>query len=88
MLDLVYYINIPILFLVIRYFGKIIKQKEKLIADSRDNMNSFVFGMLQGIREIRALGGVNNVLNEFSAIHKEYVDKLYYKHQFTTFVLF
>lgn len=83
MLALVYYINIPILFLVIRYFGKIIKQKEKLIADSRDNMNSFVFGMLQGIREIRALGGVNNVLNEFFAIHKEYVDKLYYKGKVT-----
>ena len=79
MLALIHYINIPMLYIVFGLFGKLIKKKEKIMVTSRDEMNNFVFGMLQGIREIKTLGANKNVLKRFYSIHGNYVEKQYKK---------
>ena len=79
LLAVVHYVNVPVLIIVYKLFGRIIKDKEKVLAENRDNMNSFIIEMLQGIREIRTMGGGINVLNKFWAIHRDYADKQYEK---------
>lgn len=73
------YVNIPILFIIFRKFGKIIKRKEKDTIQKRDTLYTFLVEMLQGIREIKPLGGTANVLDRLFYIHKDYVKKEYEK---------
>lgn len=79
LLAMIHCINVPVLYFSCRMFGKIIKDRERAMAGNRDQMNNFLFGMLQGIREIRALGGMAGILKEFLEIHRDYVNKQYHR---------
>ncbi|HHD2745151.1 TPA: ABC transporter ATP-binding protein, partial [Clostridium perfringens] len=73
-LSLIVLVSFPVYWLVFFKFGKIIKEKLKILRKINDNYLNNVEQTLVGIREIRSMGAKNYAYNIFCTLSKKFKD--------------
>lgn len=72
-LALFHFFTIPILTVISFKYSKIVKKSEKDLIQKRDKHYNFLFGLIQGMKEIKSLGMVKNAKCIFESNHESVV---------------
>lgn len=73
-LALFHFFTIPLLVGISFKYSKIVKESEEDLIQKRDKHYNFLFGLIQGIKEIKSLGMVNNAKRIFESNHENVVE--------------
>lgn len=68
-----HFFTVPVLVVISSKCSKVMKKSEKDLIQKRDNHYNFLFGLIQGIKEIKSLGMVNNAKCIFESNHESVV---------------
>ena len=68
-----HFISIPFLMIISGRYSKAAKKAENSLIEDRDKHFSFLFGVMQGTREVRSLGMIKNVRKVFENNHDDFV---------------
>lgn len=68
-----HFISIPFLMIISGGYSKAAKKAESSLIQERDKHFSFLFGLMQGVREVKSLGMTKNVRKVFEKNHDAFV---------------
>lgn len=68
-----HFISVPFLMIISSRYSKAAKKIENSLIQERDKHFSFLFGMMQGVREVKSLGMIKNVRKVFENNHDTFV---------------
>lgn len=74
-----HFLSVPFLMIISSRYSKKAKMLEKEIIQDRDKHYSFLFGLIQGNREVKSLGMIKSVKNVFENNHDHFVAKQIYR---------